>query len=745
VFTPPDIGLGTVDLLKHEYVLGFDLETFKLPEVEFKTLSGKKNRLTTRKITRVVCSSWAGRDALPYVFTRLHKEGHVVYRHQGKTWAAVADRQGTEEISDWLLREDVLLVGHNIAGFDFAHMLHMLPDPQRRAGFLRILAEGRVCDTYIREKLLGIAFDYTDYCPILNAKRGLFSLAGCIKRHFQIDISADKKSPDAWRLRYHELDGVPLKHWPKAAVDYPMDDAEWALSLAFVQARIGSPSFSEHMDPTTTERGGVVDEVRQCRASLALYCMSAWSVICDGDTVDEWEGELEVAIEKIVSGAQRAGFVRLNGKRNMKIMRELVEKDYNRQGREVPHTDPSAKFPNGQIKTSADVLLKCKTPELRAWGEASGLLKDKTTYLLPAKLGVKGNLPYNYDPLKNTGRTSSYKTNTQNPPRKGKFRECNKARPGKILCSSDYTAAESCGLAQLHLWVFGRSALADLLNGGVCIHCFIGAHLAGVSLETFMEWYEDKNHPQFYVAKNVYRQAAKVANFGIPGGLVAKTLVAYALGLGVNLYEIAIQVDPTLVATDDEDEQFEIAKVYAQHVIDTWKEVIPEGAEYMEMVNNAVDWGETFTFKQFVSERNRGGCTYTSGCNTGFQGIVADGSKEAMWRLLVLCYLPPEYSVPLLEGLTWRQPEKLREWAEALYGVRPVLFIHDEIIAEGPEETAHVWAWALSEVMVEGLQMFIPDVTIEAKPALMRRWYKGAEEAYDETGKLVAWEPTVAA
>jgi hypothetical protein len=43
--------------------------------------------------------------------------------------------------------------------------------------------------------------------------------------------------------------------------------------------------------------------------------------------------------------------------------------------------------------------------------------------------------------------------------------------------------------------------------------------------------------------------------------------------------------------------------------------------------------------------------------------------------------------------------------------------------------------------MVESMKVYTPDVAIEAPPALMRRWYKGADPVYRD-GRLVPWEPS---
>jgi DNA polymerase-1 len=82
-----------------------------------------------------------------------------------------------------------------------------------------------------------------------------------------------------------------------------------------------------------------------------------------------------------------------------------------------------------------------------------------------------------------------------------------------------------------------------------------------------------------------------------------------------------------------------------------------------------------------------------------------------------------------------------------LYGSRPVLFIHDEIIleipyAEGEEgaERLHAAAMRQAEVMIAAMQPLFPTVPITASPALMERWSKSADAAYDDLGRLIPYE-----
>jgi hypothetical protein len=71
---------------------------------------------------------------------------------------------------------------------------------------------------------------------------------------------------------------------------------------------------------------------------------------------------------------------------------------------------------------------------------------------------------------------------------------------------------------------------------------------------------------------------------------------------------------------------------------------------------------------------------------------------------------------------------------------RVVLFMHDEIMLETPEEYAFLVAPTLASIMVAGMAKFIPDVPITTTPVVMRRWYKGAKPVYVD-GKLVPSKP----
>jgi hypothetical protein len=185
-------------------------------------------------------------------------------------------------------------------------------------------------------------------------------------------------------------------------------------------------------------------------------------------------------------------------------------------------------------------------------------------------------------------------------------------------------------------------------------------------------------------------------NFGYPGGMGASKFVQYAQGYGINLSEAE-----------------------SQELRDHWFEQWPEMRGYFKHVESLVgsaDVGwQTIPQSGFV----RGNCGYCDAANGYFQTLAAHASKAALFAACKRAYCDRN---------------------SMLYGSRPVVFVHDEVIMETPEEAGHEAAKELEQVMVEAMQRWTPDVPAAASATLMRRWSKGAEQVYDGE-RLVAWEP----
>jgi DNA polymerase I-like protein with 3'-5' exonuclease and polymerase domains len=284
-----------------------------------------------------------------------------------------------------------------------------------------------------------------------------------------------------------------------------------------------------------------------------------------------------------------------------------------------------------------------------------------------------------------TGRTSASKPNLQNPPRKGGVRECFVSRPGTCFVFTDYDTLELRALSQACLDILGRSKMAEALRRGEDLHLSLAAEMLGISVADALAR-QDSGDPQ--IAE--YRQQAKPANFGFPGGMAAPSFREYAEGYGVKLSE-----------------------AQAQDIRDAWFKKWPEMQDYFSHVGNLRD-----PLTQLRSGRLRGGASFTAAANGFFQGLAADGAKEALWRVAKECYTDPE---------------------SPLWGCHPVLFLHDEIGLEVPDGNTAA-AERLAVVMREAMQAWIPDVPITCGPVMMRRWYKGAK-AVRENGVLVPCKP----
>ncbi len=275
-------------------------------------------------------------------------------------------------------------------------------------------------------------------------------------------------------------------------------------------------------------------------------------------------------------------------------------------------------------------------------------------------------------------------------------RQCFIPRAGWVYIGSDYDTIELKALASVCLALVGHSEMAEALRRGEDLHVSFAANMLGIS---YAEALTRKNAGDNEIGE--YRQLAKIANFGLSGGLGAATFVDYAAGMGVT-----------------------ISLEKSKWLKDAWFKRWPEMKAYFDLVAKMVEENGG-TIVQLRSNRVRGGASFCAAANGFFQGLVSDGAKEALWKVAKECYV------------TKTSP---------LYGCRPVFFVHDEILIEAPfsvwgaERTARA-AERLTAVMIEAMaERWIPDIPITSKPVITRRLYKGAEPVKVD-GVLVPSKP----
>ena len=384
---------------------------------------------------------------------------------------------------------------------------------------------------------------------------------------------------------------------------------------------------------------------------------------------------------------------------------------------------------SGDISLDAEACKDVNDPVLRAYATFT----SATTLRSKAKRMAHGALvplQTRFQPLVASGRTSSSKSdkpligdNFQNFRRNAMEnelgeelpgqRECIIARDGYDLCSIDGDNAEMRGEGQIAIWSEGYSNLADVLNRGEDAHLSLAAAQLlkqAVAYGEAMRLYKAKD-PEVDNA----RQFAKVPNFALLGGARAKTMIPYAKGMNITL-------------TDERALQLYEA-FHAQ-----WPEIAPMHKKVKKALR---DGGGVYVFEQWVSKRLRLIDRYTVGCNTPFQGLIADAFKSTLLWLAAECYTGKEYAIGA-DG--WRIAQTGR--LSPLQGSYPVLFCHDEVIFELKQTSyQHEAAFRARDVMVQAINRFLPDVKMTAEPALMRKWWKSAKSVYDANGRLTVWEP----
>lgn len=596
-----------------------------------------------------------------------------------------------EEIQGELLqafRDQWVVVGHRIV-YDLAVMWRHFP--MLGDQIYNHFDKGLVSCTAVREKLIKCAEGRLDYDHVFWKAPPRFSMEALAKEYLDLDLSGDKNDPNAWRLRYGELDGVPFSEWPKEAVDYLLNDVRITDALWLKQAEGRNGSI--YMDNFR-----VVNESEQVKADWVLQLITAWGLVTDKQRVEDLELKLATEMTQLSENLKRIGLVKPNGKKDTKATRAAVEKAYLAQGLEVPTTA------KGNIKTDADTLKEANDENLNKVIEYNHTQKLLTTFVQPVlKQGVTGTIHPNYDVLKATGRTSSYGTgkgknklgcNIQQLPRKGGVRECFRPRPGNLFIDCDYSTLELACLSQVCYSLFGYSHMRDALLKGLDLHVVTAASLMGIEPEVAQNLFNEGDKE----VKEM-RQLAKVPNFGFPGGMGAPKLVLFAK----QSYGQTITLEK------------------AQELRGAWLAAYPEMNNYFnfiaERVNNPNNYGDLI---QLFSNRVRGKATYTQMANSFFQGLAADGIKYAMWLISRECYLVP---------------------SSPLFGTRINAMVHDELLAEAPENKAPEAAERMAELMVQGMKLYLPDVPVVAEPVLMRYWYKDAETVRDSNGRLIPWEP----
>jgi hypothetical protein len=675
------------------------------------------------------------------------------------------------------------LVAHNLA-FDFHVLNNHLAD---RLWFRALTAEvtaGRFHDTMILDALIRLATNGTCH----NRDLGKVSAE-------YLGSTLDKDSP--YRKRFGEFLGMSSeemetsREWMGFSA-YATSDVRHLTELysTMRDRAVGIMGLSGwkpkatryNIRPDAMEKFGPLSEQLQIKASIVLYLLSRRPVrVCQ-----ERRTKLEVEYRQKINThlltmeernprlwkrwSPRArkgvpGTVKLTPKTGLpqvdqrELESSLVECG-TRLGIEIPLTGKS-----GRPTTASDFWGRYADRDefLAAYADL-----DHNVKRLELLAGLYGEKCYTrYTTLLRTGRTSasSWKTlpgsNFQQVPRdvvKGPdgveyapFRELFRADPGTVWLVADYSYLELRTLAAVCRARYGSSVMGDIIcdhtaamkrgdTNALDPHEWMGAASLGLTPAEFRDLPKSE--------AKAARQRAKVANFGLPGGLgVAKT-VDYARGMGLNLtpaqaktlkkqwfnaypemmdylaedtaglLAVAIGTTPREVTktfgrnlwsltnlirgTGEDDDGSKWAKFRSFCARganwDTLEELVgdspPElGSDRASALGKVMFTTDAVT----LTGRVKAHAGYTDSRNLCFQGLAADGAKEALWRLY-------------------------RE------GYDLVMFVHDEIIVSFPADSIPTPARARRAVriMEEAMQDVIGEgIPVAVEGDLHTYWKKG--------------------
>lgn len=470
----------------------------------------------------------------------------------------------------------------------------------------------------------------------------------------------------------------------------------------------------------------------------------------------------------------------------------------------LPRTDPSDKFPNGQIQAGRDVLDESGDESL---ADLADYLRDAKTqetyipYLRRARVecvGPNGEVYFKSRPLTlkpnnplETDRVS-YDDGIHGFPRKGPLRSCIRARTGYVLASVDWNMGESLTHAQSCRWILGYSDLGDALNKGLDPHALLAAQVLGLTYEEFQARKKEKLLVDT-------RQGAKPTTFGKPTGMGSPKIVMQARMQGV---DTPCPLGPTMiddgkgnpipgyrgtrfcilmdgaercgVLPDGSDNKVtawgragyereckpmcRACLQCADRIGDHWVKLYRENRPYFKWASDVSENGQPVSQEvadflgldglrlapgemlQHVSGIIRGGCKFTDAANGWFQSLLGVAAKLALRWAQREC-CDSSYRVPT-EVIPGDVASAYAGQRSPLFGSRAIGLMHDELLAELLRSNKHHAATRLSELMVTTLRLICPDQApaVKAPAALMGRWLKSAEPVV-HADELVEWVP----
>lgn len=695
-----------------------------------------------------------------------------------------------EDLALWIEKhQDQHLVCHN-ATFDFWVVADYLEkraqtrfaDNEARKQWFQIADEGRLHDTMALDQLIRLAEEGPREIPPRNL--------GVVAKVYA-NVEVDKEDP--YRTRYGEILGKRFSEVDPGFLDYAIKDsiatfAAWKgayfKALAIMQ-RI-EKSVQKKLFRDMVELYGPLTESLQVRGGIALYQAGRNGIRVDLAAAKAFVKSIRKDMDKHLTHLQRhtpdifvytdqlgKGGVVKKSLCHSPLLPGIVEK------RDIALTDKSQtpRFHKKQliqflVNTASSIkqktLISCGklgdvSTSAKAWKVYAGkdanldawmdLTKSIKTLGYAEPLTQTSELHPRYNTLLVTGRAAAYNPNLMQMPRNKAFRQIFKARRDHKLITVDYSFIELRTLASVCESLFGRSVLAQVIREGRDPHTFTASMVTGEEYDSLLKKVEADDKQ----AKNA-RQAAKAVNFGVPGGLGAKKLAAYAKdSYGVSM-------------SDDE------ANTLRKKLI---KEIYPELSSYLaDTTVNNLSWNTGMSFSKLyeLADHHCSVHEFRSFVHLVRKVVMGETSHKKkpispevfkrVWQFLFQLAsksgnLNPEIRRSLREKKTGEDVEfalfcgiaftstgrirsrctytqskntpfqglaadgaKLALFSLTQQGYRIVGFLHDEIIVEVPLHKAETALDEVSVIMKENMDRVLKGVTSDVSAQVSDTWIK---------------------
>lgn len=596
-------------------------------------------------------------------------------------------------------------------------------------------------------------------------------------------------SAQPWRMRYGELLDVPLSEWPEDAVRYAREDPEHTAQIWIAQVERPrdkwahtNVKYAERLQPPAihVKQGRAVHysaEAERCELAYYLERTGKGGIRTDQAFVRRLHSEYvrvrDVAAEVLCEQGQAErrpeGYTQAtwyktrqsrrfddDGAEEPSIMRDALtlfsdpskEPSLTKKGLETcPELEglPLAQWPDEAraylstaghslrraladdtllLSEDARALLKGGAEEAISWetDRIRAALDDCVfpgllAYTLVTKAhayagGMIGGLigkeivHPRFQPLLDTGRLSLVGDVRQNMPRAGGIRECFIPRDGNVFIAADYSQIELVAFAWLldqarEFWGMSTPGpLCAALNAGKDAHVILATDLLAdrghaIDYALGMDLKSGKGDPTLVKMLAAERQDAKALNYGLGANMSPRTFVRTQAKQGTILsLERAIRGKDIWRGRWQPDPYFDICQ--------------EEQERFVAQTIGGLGISAVIPFANIV----RGGLTYTQYANVNFQGLCAEGFRRAFIAVWRACLTP----------------------GDALYGFRPRLPIHDEIVAEGPADRAPEALARMEEIMQREMRSVLPGMLIQTEgETLAERWCKSLKSLFQFT------------